>query len=145
MILGPPQLSTMLSISDTFDPSYTTTHDHQDQVNQFSSIRLEEEKGLHYNNFERIDLFHIVIVEHPQESDENEENPSNQSVDFLRSMSTNLSGTDNEQNEGENRMLFHRHANLDPTRSNDATQLILTRLGITRRKFLFLQQLDNKK
>ena len=83
-------------------------------------------------------MFEMCLGDHPS----SDENPP--SARFLRSMSSNLSPNESHPNE-ERSSTFHGNNSMDPTMANDATQLILTRLGISRRKFLFLNHLGNKK
>lgn len=145
---GPPQLSMMLSINESADPSCLRATNEVDEEKRASpflqrthSIRIDENK----RNDSRWRLaegeMSFALEETHRESDENEESPPNDSSRFLRSMSSHMSASNDETP----RQMFHRTTQLDaPMSGHDATQTILSRLGITRRKFLFLHRLDNK-
>jgi hypothetical protein len=76
----------------------------------------------------------MLFIDTHSDSD-NDENPNetSQSIQFLRSMSSNVENT---QQSNPQTPLISVNSSRDLSVADDATRLLLTRLGIMRRKFI---------
>ncbi|CAF4782151.1 unnamed protein product, partial [Rotaria sp. Silwood2] len=127
-LLGPPQLSTMLSISDTLDSPFEIPLDiHEETIDnsitqKSESLNIQQQKGSHSDS--------------DNENNQNENRQSNRFVQFLRLTSSNVENNQNEQRI-QQMPSMNISSNRDLSNVLDGTQLLLTRLGIIRRKFTF--------
>ncbi|CAF1311995.1 unnamed protein product [Rotaria sordida] len=121
-IYGPPQLSTMLSVSDALDsPFETITDNHEETIDnsisqKSESLNIEQRK---------------VLGSHSDSDNENRQ--TNDFVQFLRSMSSNVENNQNEQTI-QQMPSMNISSNRDMPTVHDETQLLLTRLGIIRQQ-----------
>ncbi|CAF3533517.1 unnamed protein product [Rotaria sp. Silwood1] len=119
-IHGPPQLSTMLSVSDILDSPFEIQFDtHEETIENLKSqksesLNIQEQKDSHTDS-------------------DNENSQTNEFVQFLRSMSSNVENTQNEQRL-QQMPSISISSNRDLSTVNDGTQLLLTRLGIIRQQ-----------
>ncbi|CAF3761321.1 unnamed protein product [Rotaria magnacalcarata] len=131
-IYGPPQLSTMLSVTDNLDsPFEISTDAHEETLDKSirqksESLNIQQQKG--------------GCSDSDNDNNQNENHQSNEFVQFLRSMSSNV-----ENNQNEQRLQPTSSMSMNSTRDlpnvGDGTQLLLTRLGIIRRMFtLYIYQ-----
>ncbi|UJR29254.1 hypothetical protein I4U23_010468 [Adineta vaga] len=127
-IYGPPQLSTMLSVSELLDSAYETPLDTHEEtvgnakVSKTESRNILQKKGSHSDSDNDGHHHH-----------QNETNQSNGTVQFLRSLSSHV---DANQNDQLNQQMSALSNNSTPNLSvvNDATHALLTRLGIMRQQ-----------
>ncbi|CAF1102255.1 unnamed protein product [Adineta steineri] len=124
-IYGPPQLSTMLSVSELLDSPFETpldTHEEtvENPINEnFESLNIQEKKDSHSDT--------------DNEDNQNENNQSNEIVQFLQTMSSHVENTANEQINQQISLLNNNSAR-ETGIVNDATHILLTRLGIMRQQ-----------
>ncbi|CAF4380561.1 unnamed protein product, partial [Rotaria socialis] len=122
-IYGPPQLSTMLSVTDNLDsPFEISTDAHEETLDKpirqkSESLNIQQQKG--------------GCSDSDNDNNQNENHQSNEFVQFLRSISSNV-----ENNQNEQRLQPTSSMSMNSTRDlpnvGDGTQLLLTRLGIIR-------------
>ncbi|CAF3484833.1 unnamed protein product [Adineta steineri] len=124
-IYGPPQLSTMLSVSELLDSPFETpldTHEEtvENPINEnFESLNIQEKKDSHSDT--------------DNEDNQNENNQSNEIVQFLQTMSSHVENTPDEQINQQISLLNNNSAR-ETGIVNDATHILLTRLGIMRQQ-----------
>ncbi|CAF3415385.1 unnamed protein product [Rotaria socialis] len=124
-IYGPPQLSTMLSVTDNLDsPFEISTDAHEETLDKpirqkSESLNIQQQKG--------------GCSDSDNDNNQNENHQSNEFVQFLRSISSNV-----ENNQNEQRLQPTSSMSMNSTRDlpnvGDGTQLLLTRLGIIRQQ-----------
>ncbi len=76
-----------------------------------------------------IEIFFLLDIHSDSDNDEN----PNETIQFLRSMSSNVENT---QQTNPQTPSISVNSSRDLAIANDATRLLLTRLGIMRRKFI---------
>ena len=135
----------MLSATEVFDFPPDVSLDVHDETADDLTNRNPESLNIQQNKGFKTDYFfplgrktngHVYLGLHSDNDNDrhqNENNQSNNFVQFLRSMSTNV-----QNNQDEQRIQLMPSMSINSTRNStlvsDATQLLLTRLGIIRRK-----------
>lgn len=135
LYLGPPQVSMMLSVNEQTDfPFETSLETHEEvrekpRLQKTESIITEQKKGLRTSQISLKSIDFLFILSDPHSDSDNEDNPreSKPSLQFLRSMSLNVEGSDEPSPQTPS------SASRSLASANDVTQLLLTRLGIMRR------------